>query len=224
MQNIIKNNQKAPFEFAPDKIQKVSIEQVVPNDWNPKEASPQEMENIKKSLEINGYAQPILVREKDGGFEIIDGFHRFSALKELGYKELYIYNAGKISDEQAKAMTIWMQTQVAFNDIQLAPLVMELNSLDFQLPYDEKEINKFKELVQFDFNDYDTTGIEPQTDSDIDQFKTLTIRMTVEQFAIVNEAIERVCEDENVSEGRSLELLIAEAMSGYPWSEKYTNE
>lgn len=216
MQNMIKNNQEAPFEFTPEKIQKVSIEQVVPNDWNPKEASSQEMENIKKSLEINGYAQPILVREKDGSFEIIDGFHRFSALKELGYKELYIYNAGKISDEQAKAMTIWMQTQVAFDDIQLAPLVMELNSLNFELPYDDKEIEKFKDLTQFDFGDYDTTGPQQQENLD-DEFKTLTIKMTSEQFEDVQNAIKTVSEGDNVSEGRSLQLLCVNGLNGYPF-------
>lgn len=139
------------FEFSPDKIEKVLISDVFPNNWNPKEATPREMENIKKSLEINGYAQPILAREKDNGYEIIDGFHRYSVLKDLGYKELYIYNAGKISDEDAKAMTIWMQTQVEFDEKLLAPLAIELNKLDIELPYTNQEMVKFENMA-FDMN------------------------------------------------------------------------
>ena len=140
------------FEFDPNKIERVGIEKIKPNSWNPKPENPPEMEKIKRSLEINGYAQPILVRKLDDGYEILDGQHRYLAAKELGYKELYIYNAGEVDDEEAKAMTIWMQTQVSFDDQLLAPLAIELKRLDMELPYSEKEMIKFENMLSFDMN------------------------------------------------------------------------
>ena len=65
------------FEFKKENLLKVDIDKVHPNSWNPKEPNTKEYENVKKSLEINGYAQPILVIEDGDGFEIIDGQHRF---------------------------------------------------------------------------------------------------------------------------------------------------
>lgn len=153
------------FEFDPNKIERVSIEKIKPNTWNPKPENPPEMEKIKRSLEINGYAQPILVRKVEDGYEILDGQHRYLAAKELGYEELYIYNAGEVNDEEAKAMTIWMQTQVSFDDQLLAPLAMELKRLDMELPYSDKEMIKFENMLAFDMNTGETKEDEtPEVD------------------------------------------------------------
>lgn len=203
------------FEFNPANIVIADIEDIVPNDWNPKDATEEEMANIKRSLALNGYAQPILVREIDGGYEIIDGFHRYQAAKELGYDKLYVYNAGVVSDQDAKAMTIWMQTQVEFQEIELAPLVVELNSLNIELPYSEKQLEEFTNLAQFDFNEAykETDPTEPLDE----KMKTLNIKMTPDQFDVVDNAIKTVTEGDNVSEGRALELLCASGLAGYPF-------
>ena len=202
------------FEFKEENLLKVDIDKVHPNSWNPKEPNTKEYENIKKSLEINGYAQPILVREDGDSFEIIDGQHRFLAAKELGYSEIYIYNAGQISDEDAKSMTIWMQTQVPFDEVELAPIVVELNKLDITLPYTDEEIVTFEKMTQFDFDTaYSEEG--PQTDELDDEMKTLNIKMTPEQFEVVQNAIKTVMEGENVNEGESLRRIVLEGMKNY---------
>lgn len=201
------------FEFDEKNIRKVNINNIHVNSWNPKEPNSKEYENIKKSLEINGYAQPILVREDGDKYEIIDGQHRFLAAKELGYSEIYIYNAGKISDEDAKSMTIWMQTQVPFDEVELAPLVVELNKLDIKLPYTEEQILDFENMAKFDFNEgYEEK--EPEVE-DNEGFKTLSIKMTEDQFDVVNNAINLVMNDQDVSAGRALELLVGDGLAGY---------
>lgn len=202
------------FEFKKENLLKVDINKVHPNSWNPKEPNTKEYENVKKSLEINGYAQPILVREDGDGFEIIDGQHRFLAAKELGYSEIYIYNAGQISDEDAKSMTIWMQTQVPFDEVQLAPIVVELNKLDIQLPYTDEEIVTFEKMTQFDFDAAYNEDVPQDADMD-DDMKTLNIKMTPEQFETVQNAIKTVMEGENVNEGESLRRIVLEGMKNY---------
>lgn len=205
-------------DFDPSKISKINIDKVEPNDYNPKEENTPQYREVVRSLEINGLKQPIFVREVDGNnkYVIVDGQQRWTAAKELGYTEIYIYNLGKISDEEAKSLTIWMEVAVPFNEIQLAPIALELHRLDMQLPYTEDELNKFSEMLEFDFNDYAVEEPDFEQDSD-NEMKTLNIKMTPEQFEIVENAIKTVTEGENVSEGRALELLCSSGLAGYPF-------
>lgn len=41
------------------------------------------------------------------------------------------------------------------------------------------------------------------------------LKMTVDQLTVVKDAIKLVSENENVSEGRALELLVADGLAGY---------
>ncbi|MCZ7478934.1 ParB N-terminal domain-containing protein [Micromonospora sp. WMMC273] len=49
------------------------------NNWNPNKAAPPEQRLLKTSILENGWTQPIVVREFDGGqrLEIVDGYHRW---------------------------------------------------------------------------------------------------------------------------------------------------
>ena len=187
------------FEFDEAKIKKVSIDEVSPNTWNPKADTSPKYDKIKQSLEVNGYAQPIMVREKDGGYEIIDGYHRYKAALELGYSEIYVYDESKKSTEKNAFL---------LDKIMLAPLALELKSMDMELPFTDREIQGFEKIVNFE---------EKETDHFDDELKTLKIRMTPDQFETVNGAIDYITSQENVSEGRALELLVASGLAGYPF-------
>ena len=89
----------------------VKIDQVVPNTWNPKESIEDSEENrehyeeIKEEINKKGLFEAITVREivKDS-YEILDGFHRWTACKELGYKEIRINTLGVIDDKLAREL------------------------------------------------------------------------------------------------------------------------
>lgn len=208
-------------EFDPSKIQRVSIDSVEPNEYNPKKKDTKEYRNVVDSIRINGLQQPIMVREVDGNdnFVIVDGEQRWTAAKELGYGEVYIYNFGKITEEEAKALTIWMEVQVPFNEIDLAPIVVELSDLNIELPYTEAQVEDFRNLAVFDFED----AYKDDTPVDDDGFKTLAIKMTAEQFDVVNDAIKTLSASENISEGRALELLCADGIQSYQ-SQNYISD
>ena len=116
-------------DFDPSKIIKVPIDKVEPNDYNPKEKNTKEYKNVVESIRRNGLKQPIFVREVDGNekYVVVDGEQRLTAANELGYTEIYVYNLGKISEEEAKALTIWFEVQVPFSEVELAPIVVELH-------------------------------------------------------------------------------------------------
>ena len=209
---------KEIFEFSPNKLKRVSVTEVRENDWNPKAPDDPEYEKVKESIRINGLTQPIFVRENDNGetkYEVLDGAHRFRACSELGFSEIYIYDEGEVSDALAKSFTIFHQVQVPFSEIELAPLVVELNALDFKLPYTDQQVEDFKNLVAFDFNTpYEEKEPEPSLDGEM---KTLKIIMTPEQFEVVDNAMTEVMNGENVSAGRALELLCSSGIAGYPF-------
>lgn len=69
-------------------VQWVPVEKVVANDYNPNVVAPPEMKLLRLSIEADGYTQPIVVWERDGLYEVVDGFHRHMVGKELGYTHL----------------------------------------------------------------------------------------------------------------------------------------
>lgn len=66
----------------------VPAEQVKANDYNPNSVAKPEMDLLRRSIEADGYTQPIVVWETDGMYEVIDGFHRHLVGKEMGLTHL----------------------------------------------------------------------------------------------------------------------------------------
>lgn len=195
-------------EFNPDRIKRVPVFDVYPNDYNPKRKDTAEYEQVRNSIDKNGFKQPIIVRQVDGEYIIVDGEQRYNAAIDLGYNEIYIYDLGEISEEEAKSLTLWFEVQVPFDKISLAPIALELNQISIETPFTDKEMMQFKKVMGLE-------PAEPKPEQNEGDFKTLKIRMASDQFDTVKQAIDIVSKNENVSEGRALELLVADGMSGY---------
>ena len=70
---------QAPVDF----VQLVPIEQVEPNDYNPNSVARVEMGLLLRSIEHDGYTQPVVTiydAERDR-YIIVDGFHRYFVMK-----------------------------------------------------------------------------------------------------------------------------------------------
>lgn len=74
----------SPIKHAPvDYVKLIPIEKIKPNDYNPNNVAKVEMGLLQKSIEHDGYTQPIVTiydKEKDK-YIIIDGFHRYFIMK-----------------------------------------------------------------------------------------------------------------------------------------------
>lgn len=197
-------------EFDLSKIKKVKITEVRPNTWNPKEKNHAKVQDIKKSIETMGFKQPISVRQNKG-YEILDGEQRYTAMLELGATEIYIYDNGVISDEDAQSETIWWQVQVPFDEIKLAPLVVSLFDMGKPLPYTQQEVEDFRQMAEFDFNQYETNRPDFE-----DGVKTLNIKMGKDAYNVVMQAIEKCkqTDPDNISEARAVELIAADYLGG----------
>lgn len=204
-------------DFDPKNLQKVKLSDLLFNDWNPKD-NEKEYQKVKKSLEIHGLITPIFVRETDNGLEVVDGNQRVRAVKELGYTEIYVYNLGPISEAEAKKLVLWFQTQVPFDTIMLAPLALELNAVGMELPFDSREMEKFAELEAFDMNTafQEEEPIEETPKEQKEKMESFKLKLSPEDFDTVMYAVELVSQNENVNEGRALELLLE---TGMEWLE-----
>lgn len=146
----------------------VDIGLIKPNTWNPKDSIQDSLENkqafeeIKKMITIHGLNDPILVRQmEDSSYEIIDGFHRYTACKELGYTKLPINNAGKISAEEAKAQLLGREdAKVKTNPIKVAELlreislIMPIEEMAKIMPYSAEIIKNKIDLIDFNWEQF----------------------------------------------------------------------
>lgn len=193
-------------------ILRVNIDDVIPNTWNPKLKNHDKVEYIKDSIKLNGFKQPVQVREHptlEGKYEIIDGEQRWTAMKGLGATEIYVYNNGQVSDEDAKSETIWWQVQVPFETIALAELVTELAAMEMELPYSSKELAEFKEMTEYEGKENPADGETPP-----DGFKTFKVRLGDEAFDVVQQALSLIKDEYECNDARALELMCGDYLAG----------
>ncbi len=69
-------------------VQWVPADLVYANDYNPNAVAPPEMKLLEISIQSDGFTQPIVVWKTDGGYEVVDGFHRHKVGKKLGMTHL----------------------------------------------------------------------------------------------------------------------------------------
>lgn len=58
------------------------------NDYNPNHVAPPELRLLKLSILENGWTQPIVVRQAPGGYEIVDGYHRWTVAADPDIAQL----------------------------------------------------------------------------------------------------------------------------------------
>lgn len=194
------------------KVKVVPIDDVLPNTYNPKEKNHAEVLKIRKSIKMHGFKQPIQVRthpNQEGKYEIIDGEQRWTAMKQTGATQIPVYDNGEVSDTDAQNETLWWQVQVPFEPLPLAALVVELHDQGMELPYSEAEILEFQGMFGTEAPDD-----EDDDEDEFDGVKTLTVKMSGEQYDIVTKALEKIKEENECGDGRALELMAADYMAG----------
>jgi hypothetical protein len=141
-------------------VQEVPIDSLKPNPWNPNKQTDFIFEKEKMSIKTHGFIDPILVREKDGDLEIIDGEHRFRAARSLGFEKISVNNLGEVSDPVAKQLTIIMnETRGRADADMMSKLLKDIEQsvgLDHMievLPYTPTEIEAFTAEASVDWNE-----------------------------------------------------------------------
>lgn len=155
---------ESPFKDQPiDCVLWVKEEQITPNDYNPNNMAPQEKRLLTKSLEADGFTQPIVVVEKkDRHYEIVDGFHRHqlsqskTTLKKRFHGYLPITQLEKCDDSLPSRMAATVRHNRARGRHQISAMsdiVRELSQLGWsdekmgqELGMDADEILRLKQI------------------------------------------------------------------------------
>lgn len=144
----------------------VDIDLLQPNPWNSNHVSPDNEVKLQESIRQFGLFKPIVVRtlEDDEArpYQILGGEHRWEAAKEVGLKQVPVFNLGIIDDVLAKKITLADNARYGQDDsIELAKLLEEIgNPEDLQsvLPYTEADINSIFSSVNIALEELDLPG------------------------------------------------------------------
>ena len=160
-------------------IQFVAHDSVEPNDWNPNKQNERTFAAEIESILDHGFIVPVTVRvhpKNKNKFQIIDGFHRWLAVKEIIAKKLSgngnintIVSSKEIpvivldvDEAKAKRLTIILNETTGRADmgdlaVLLASIQGELgDDLNRGLPYSENQLKELLSLSAFDWSNLET--------------------------------------------------------------------
>lgn len=113
------------------KIEKISIEEIKPYENNAKLHPPEQIDQIKKSIEEFGNNDPIAIDENN---VIIEGHGRYQALKELKFKEIEVIRLTHLNEQQKKAYILAHNKLTMTTGFDVYILNLELdNIVDFNM-------------------------------------------------------------------------------------------
>jgi ParB-like chromosome segregation protein Spo0J len=129
------------------------IDRLVPYEKNARTHSPEQVAQLRASIQEFGFTNPILVDGKDG---VIAGHGRLQAARDLGLEQVPVVVLDHLTPEQRRAYVI-ADNKLALNagwDMSLLQQeVMSLNLTDFNLEllgFDEKELSALLDPEQID--------------------------------------------------------------------------
>lgn len=129
---VVKDKGRKQVEQLTSKLERLSIEYVpldsiAPNQYNPNRESEHDFELLLKSMETDGFTQPILVLRESR--LIVDGEHRWRAARQLGYTDIPVVFVD-MTPEQARISTLRHNRARGSEDIELtAALLRDLEKL-----------------------------------------------------------------------------------------------
>lgn len=169
-----------------------------PNPWNSNRVDRKAFEKLKESLLRYGAFKPIVVREvSDGTLQIVGGYHRNEAAKELGWALVPVINLGELSDDRAKEIGLIDNTRYGEDDKELLDKILDeltdLDALEAVLPEDKE--------VELDLDDEILTSMAEEEiealreEREDDGSKVIKIKLPTEKAEEIERILKRVADD-----------------------------
>lgn len=111
------------------KVEYVSIDSIRPYERNAKLHPPEQIEQIKRSIERFGFRDPIGVWHD----EIVEGHGRLVAAQELGFTEIPVIRLDDMTDEERRAYALAHNKLTMNSGFDTELLSEELDSLSFDM-------------------------------------------------------------------------------------------
>ena len=196
----------------------IHLSEAQPNSWNPNVMNDEMYRKELASIRKFGYVNPILVRNKGKGYEIIDGEHRWRALHQLGYEEAEVTLIEGLTDEEAKQLTIVLnETRGRANPEKLGALLKDLlgdvpkSDLLDVLPLSPIDFDRLTGLDSFDWQGL---GDVPEVDGTAKTWVERTYRLPKDAANVIDQAIAQAKEGEELPDWQALEAIAADFLAG----------
>lgn len=135
-------------------MEKVKLTDLKPNKWNPNEMSEIALRKLKNNIKTLGYVDIITVADFQEERVIVDGEHRWRALKELDYKEdIDVMVLKNYTEEELKLLTINLNDlKGERNERSLAEVIDSISkrfdSFADLVAYDKEKLNDLNRLLK----------------------------------------------------------------------------
>lgn len=106
-------------------IEYLPIEEIKPYENNAKIHTPEQIEQIKKSIEDFGFNDPVAIWHET----IVEGHGRIIAAKELGIKEIPVIRLDHLTDEERRAYMLVHNKLTMNTDFDISMLDVELDNI-----------------------------------------------------------------------------------------------
>jgi hypothetical protein len=206
--------QQSSIETRPALLHRSKL---VANTWNPNRMTPVMREKLAEAIDLFGFIDPLTVRPLGDLYQIIDGEHRFEVGVELGFEDFDAMIVEGLTDVDAKKLTIVMNELHGQADPdKLGPLIEDiisassLEDLFRGFPYDEGVVASFL-----------STPLPPLPDlpkpkaasKDKEAWAERTYRMPKTVALVVDEAIEKAKDGEEIETWQALERVAADYLA-----------
>lgn len=135
-------------------VTEISVEKLTPNSWNPNRMSDEMRAKLKAYIQREGFVEPLVVRPKEDGYQILGGFHRWVIARELGYQNVPCVIAD-LDDRRAKILSVNLNEMkgqslpsLLGNLIHDLTKELAIEDLETQLPYSIDELKDSLELLK----------------------------------------------------------------------------
>jgi hypothetical protein len=165
---------------------------LLPNPWNSNKVDRENFEKLKKSLTELGSFKPIVVRKVGDDYQILGGFHRCEAAKELGLETVPIVNLGEIDDNKAKQISLVDNTRYGEDDTELLSKLLDSMETDLlveiipEAPLDLPDTD--------DLTDRLTEELRKEREEE-DTHKTLKFRLEIEKAEEIEAILSKTASD-----------------------------
>lgn len=183
-----------------DKYQVIEMNKLVPADWNYKGEDEEIGQKLANNLKRNGQVENIIVRELDtGAFEVVNGNHRYFAMRSLNSEKIVAFNLGKVSTDEAIRLAIETnETKFPTDNVKLGSLMsglvgeFGLSDLASTMPYNDKTIELMTQLPNFSWDDYGGATDDDKSKDQDEEFETFKVRLPADVVAMVEDAMTKM--------------------------------
>ena len=211
----------APSSRTIPSAETVPADRLRKNPWNPNRMTSSMMAKVAESIELYGFVDPLTVREVGmQDYQILDGEHRFDVGLAGGMTEFPVINLGLLDDASAKKLTIILNELHGQADPDkmgdLLADILKDSSIDELLkamPYDESMLAGFLQTELPSLpplpSPTKTAGAAP----DKTVWAERLYRMPKEVAIVVDEAIEKAKDGEEIEQWQALERICADYLA-----------